>query len=75
VSKGSVAFADGRIDYRQEDGTMLLIEPSPKKYLERGCFKQPDRSKEQAWAHPVLANGNLYLRDQDVLLCHDVKAR
>jgi hypothetical protein len=27
-----------------------------------------------AWAHPVIANGKLYVRDQDVLLCYDVKA-
>jgi outer membrane protein assembly factor BamB len=73
--KGSVAFADGRLYYRTEKGTMLLIEPNRKEYLERGRFEQPDRSDKPAWAHPVIANGKLYLRDQDVLLCYDVKAR
>lgn len=73
--KGSVAFADGRLYYRLEDGTMLLIEPSPKQYIERGRFAQPDRTKKPAWAHPVIANGKLYLRDQDALFCYDVKAR
>jgi outer membrane protein assembly factor BamB len=73
--KGSVALADGRMYYRTENGTMLLIEPSPKQYVERGRFQQPDRSGKPAWAHPVLANGKLYLRDQDVLLCYDVKAK
>jgi len=72
--KGSVAFADGRIYYRLEDGTMLLIEPSPKQYIERGRFTQPDRTRQPAWAHPVIANGKLYLRDQDILLCYDIKA-
>ena len=71
--KGSVAFADGRLYYRLEDGTMLLIEPSSKQYLERGRFAQPDRTKQPAWAHPVIANGKLYLRDQEVLLCYNVK--
>src|SRR6266404_1056612 len=75
VSKGSVAFADGRIYYRTEAGTMLLIEPSRKEYLERGRFEQADRTKQPAWTHPVLANGKLYVRDQDVLFCYDVKAR
>jgi outer membrane protein assembly factor BamB len=75
VTKGAVAFADGRIYYRQEDGTMLLIEPSPKEYVERGRFKQSDRTTEHAWTHPVIANGKLYIRDQDVLLCYDVKAK
>jgi outer membrane protein assembly factor BamB len=77
VRKGSVAFADGRIYYRQDDrdGTMLLIEPSPKQYIEHGRFRQPDRSRAPAWPHPVVANGKLYLRDQDILLCYDVKAK
>ena len=73
--KGSVALADGRLYYRTEKGTMLLIEPNPKQYVERGRFDQPDRSQQPAWTHPVIANGKLYLRDQDVLLCYDVKAK
>jgi outer membrane protein assembly factor BamB len=73
--KGSVALADGRLYYRTENGTVLLIEPSPKQYVERGRFRQPDRSDSPAWPHPVLANGKLYLCDQDVLLCYDVKAK
>ena len=71
--KGSVAFADNRLYYRTEKGTMLLIEPSSKEYLERGRFEQPDRSKLQAWPHPVICGGKLYLRDQDVLLCYNIK--
>jgi outer membrane protein assembly factor BamB len=27
------------------------------------------------WAHPVIANGRLYLRDQDLLLAYDIRAR
>jgi hypothetical protein len=73
--KGSVAFADGRIYYRTEKGVVLLIEPSPKEYIERGRFEQPDRTRLPAWAHPVIANGKLYVRDQDLLLCYDLKAK
>ncbi len=72
--KGSVALADGRLYYRTEKGTLLLIEPSRKEYLERGRFEQPDRTRLPAWAHPVIANGRLYVRDQDVLFCYDIKA-
>jgi outer membrane protein assembly factor BamB len=72
--KGSVALADDRLYYRTEQGTMLLIEPNPKEYVERGRFEQPERTELPAWAHPVIANGKLYLRDQDLLLCYDVKA-
>jgi outer membrane protein assembly factor BamB len=73
--KGSVALADGRLYYRTEKGTMLLIEPSPKEYIEHGRFEQPNRTRLPAWAHPVVANGHLYVRDQDLLLCYDVKAK
>lgn len=74
AAKGSIAFADGRIYYRVEDGTLLLIEPNNKEYVERGRFKQPDRSRSPAWAHPVIANGKLYVRDHDLLLCYNIKA-
>src|SRR6266511_2504325 len=74
VTKGSVAFADGRIYYRTEEGPMVLIEPSRKEYMERGRFDQPERTDKPAWAHPVIANGKLYIRDQDTLFCYDVKA-
>jgi len=67
--KGSVALADGRLYYRTEKGTMLLIEPNPKQYIERGRFDQPDRSQQPAWTHPVVGNGKLYVRDQDALFC------
>jgi outer membrane protein assembly factor BamB len=73
--KGSLALADGRFYYRTEKGTLLLIEPNPKEYVEHGRFEQPDRSALPAWAHPVIANGKLYVRDQDVLFSYNVKAQ
>ena len=74
-AKGSVALADGRLYYRMEDGIVVLIEPNPKQYIERGRFEQPNRSRAPAWAYPVIANGKLYISDQDVLFCYDVKAK
>jgi outer membrane protein assembly factor BamB len=75
--KGSLVFADGRLYLRQENkkGTVALIEASPDGYKEHGRFDQPDRSTKNSWPHPVVAGGRLYLRDQDILLCYDVKPR
>jgi outer membrane protein assembly factor BamB len=73
--KGSLAFADGRLYLRSEDSTVVLVEPNHERFVERGRFEQPNRSQSPAWAHPVIANGKLYLRDQDVLLCYDIKAK
>jgi outer membrane protein assembly factor BamB len=76
VGPASVCFADGRLYVRgYNSGEVALVEPSPQGYKEAGRFRQPDRSKIQAWPHPVVANGGLYLRDQGVLLCLDVSSR
>ena len=75
VAKGSIALADGRIYYRQESGTVVLVEPNKEKYIEQGRFEQPDRTNSPAWAHPVIANGKLYIRDQGLLLCYDIQAK
>ena len=64
-----------RLYYRTEDGTLLLVEPNREQYIEHGRFDQPDRSDSPAWTHPVVANGKLYVRDQDLLLCYDIQAK
>jgi outer membrane protein assembly factor BamB len=75
VKKASVSYADGRLYCREEDtGRMILVDAVPGRYAEKGRFTQPDRTQEKAWTHPVIANGKLYIRDQDLLLCYDVKA-
>lgn len=73
VKKGSVLLADNRIYYRTEEGEVLLIEPSRMDYIERGRFVQPERTNQPAWTHPIIANGKLYIRDQDTLFCYDVR--
>jgi outer membrane protein assembly factor BamB len=72
--KGSLLYADGRLYLRSEEDAIVLVEPSKKGFVERGRFEQPDRSSSPAWAHPIIANGKLYIRDQELLLCYDVKA-
>ena len=73
--KGSIIYGDGRLYYLTETGTVLLIEPNPKQYVEKGRFEHPERSSSPDWTHPVIANGKLYLRDQNSLLCYDIKAK
>jgi outer membrane protein assembly factor BamB len=74
IGGASLCFADGRLYVRRfENGDVVLVEPNAKEYVEKGRVKQPDRSKVAAWPHPVVANGGLYVRDQDTLVCWDVK--
>jgi outer membrane protein assembly factor BamB len=79
VGAASVCYADGSLYVRSHDtGTVALVEATPDRYKEKGRFEQPDRAqgpKGKAWPHPIVANGCLYLRDQNVLLCYDVKGK
>ncbi len=77
VTKGSLTCADGLLIHRSEgkSGTVTLFAPTPAGFKQLGRFDQPDRSGKPAWPHPVIANGKLYLRDMDALLCYDVKAK
>ncbi len=75
VGKGSIMAADGRLYVRSEKGPIALVEASPDGYKELSRFEQPQRSKKNAWPHPVIAGGRLYLHDQDVLLCFDIKGK
>jgi outer membrane protein assembly factor BamB len=74
VGKGSISAADGMLYVRSESGPVALVEATPDGYKEKGRFSQPDRQRTRPWAHPVIANGRLYLRDANILLCYDVKA-
>jgi outer membrane protein assembly factor BamB len=73
AGKGSLTFADGHLYLRNENGPLTLIEATPAGYKETGKFEQPERSDKNSWPHPVIANGNLYLRDQDKLFCYDLR--
>jgi outer membrane protein assembly factor BamB len=68
--------ADQRIYIHAESGEVALIEPSPQGYREKGRFSPPNpptRGKEKAWAYPAIANGRLYIREQNSLWCYDIR--
>ncbi len=68
----AVVAADGHLYFRYEDGTMALIEAKTQGYQLKGQFKIGiDNGK--SWAHPVVASGRLYLRDQEEMLCYDIR--
>lgn len=75
VGKGAVAYADGHLYLRGENGGVALAEATPNGYVEKGRFMQPERSGKQCWPHPVVAGGKLLLRDQETLLCYDVSGK
>ena len=52
---------------------MALVEVTPSGYREKSRFREPEPSGDKTWAHPVVVNGKLFLRDQNSLLCFDVR--
>ena len=72
TGSAAVVYADGHLYFRYESGLMALIKATPEKYVLKGTF-QIDSSLGESWSHPVIAGGCLYLRDQDALLCYDLR--
>jgi outer membrane protein assembly factor BamB len=70
-SSAAIAYADGRIYFRYQDGLMVLVEATHEGYREHGSFMIPDVT-QPSWPHPVIAGGYLYLREQDNLFCYDL---
>ena len=70
----AVTYADGHLYFRYQDGTMVLIAANPDKYEVKGKFKIGILNGK-SWPHPVIADGMLYLRDQDELIVYDVRAK
>jgi outer membrane protein assembly factor BamB len=73
--QGAVATiaADGRLYFRFADGLMVLAEASTDGFKALGQFRPPHRSKLPVWSVPVIAHGRLFLRDQQTLLCYDLR--
>jgi outer membrane protein assembly factor BamB len=74
ANSAALTAADGMLYFRYQDHTMALIEATPTGKRIAGTFKIPNGQRE-SWAHPVVSGGKLYLRNQDQLLCYDVKAQ
>ena len=74
VGKGSLVYADGNLYCLSENGVVGLVEATPTGYKEKGRFRI-QQGNLPTWAHPVVAGGRLYLRDQDTIYAFDVKAK
>jgi outer membrane protein assembly factor BamB len=88
LTTGAAIYADGRLYVLDESGNVALLKPVPDSLEIAGRFRiSPDRRDQglasvpaaarlnDAWAHPVLHDGRLYLRYHDSLWCYDVKRR
>ena len=79
IEPSSITLADGDFYcYGQQTGTLVRVGASAKSFEEHGRFTIPKESTKRSpqgaiWTHPVIANGKLYLRDQELLYCYALK--
>lgn len=81
IKKGCVAYADGMFYHVEEtSGKIMLIKASPDKHEVVSQFKMTPQTERRSprgkiWVHPVIANGKLYVRDQEHIICYNIKAK
>ncbi len=75
---GSIAFADGMIYcYNDTDGTCILAEANRDGWNQKGELTLPaqteiPRGKGAIWAHPIISDGMLYIRDHDLMFAYSI---
>jgi outer membrane protein assembly factor BamB len=80
LGKGSLTCAGGKLYlYTERGGEVVLIDASPDGWSEHGRFKIDPQTTQRSpsggiWTHPVVANGKLFLRDQELLAAYDIRA-
>jgi outer membrane protein assembly factor BamB len=72
-TKGAVLAAEDRLYALCEDGWMLLLQPGETSFQVRGRFRLAEARARDAWAHPVIHQGRLYLRYHERLVCYRVR--
>jgi hypothetical protein len=72
---GAAVYADGRLYCFDERGQVGLLNATADSLEVAGQFHLITDRVRDAWAHPVVHDGRLYLRYHDSLWCYDIRER
>ena len=73
LGMGTLIFVDGHIICQDLKGNLFLVKPNPAKFELIGEIESAiDDVKNPAWTAPSIANGKLYLRYLQRLVCYDL---
>ena len=72
--KGSLLAVNDHLIIYGANGILALAEANPTSYVEKASFEFSKQGRS-CWSVPVLANGRLYVRDWQRLVCFDVKTK
>ncbi|HEX7585690.1 MAG TPA: PQQ-binding-like beta-propeller repeat protein, partial [Prolixibacteraceae bacterium] len=71
IGQGTTTFVDGHLICLDIKGNLFLIKPDPSGFKKVGEIKSAlEDVKNPAWTVPVVANGKLYLRYLQQLVCY-----
>ncbi len=71
--KGSIISSEGMLYiYDEKTGFVGLVKPNPERFDLVSSFKVKEGSGPY-WAHPVIHNGNLYIRHGEALMVYNIK--
>ena len=79
LTRTSLMYVDGHFVCLGEFGHLLLVKANPEKFELVASTMVLDENDERlleypCWAAPILANGLLYVRGKDRLVCLDLRA-
>ncbi|MFC1780922.1 DUF6804 family protein [Planctomycetota bacterium] len=76
IGWGTTLYVDGHLLCMDIEGNLFLVEPDPSEFRKvtqlQGALGQVDHP---AWTIPVIANGRLYLRYMQRLICYDIMSQ
>jgi outer membrane protein assembly factor BamB len=75
LTTGAATYADQRLYVLDEEGTVALLKPGSNRLEIVSQFRLTTERIHDAWAHPVLHGGRLYLRYNGTLWCYEVKEK
>lgn len=79
IPSGAAVYGDNRFYlFTEGDGATILLDVSQEKPEIVGRLKLPQKSELRkprggCWTPPVISNGRLYLRDQNLLFCFNAR--
>ncbi len=78
---GNLTYADGHLYMLGYGGGVALVEATPEAFRQEGGFMPATRGRlrradgDPSYAQIVVTDGKMFVRDQDSLLCYDVRER
>jgi outer membrane protein assembly factor BamB len=72
--KGNLILVEGDLLVFGENGKLVICAATPEGFVEK-AKGQPFRVGRGCWAAPAVAQGRVYLRDQQKIVCLDLRSR